>query len=136
MIKLNGFCGMIDRQKAFTPYFQQEPFSEILIIANLRNAASRIWTCAESDFRLCWMMSCSSDNHYACVGASFKTKLQASNFIKKETPTQVFSSDICEFFRKTYFVTSRNGCFWKFTYQKLLQILLDAVLLNFQEFID
>ena len=37
---------------------------EILTIANLRHAASRVWTCAESEFRLCLMKLCSSDNHY------------------------------------------------------------------------
>ena len=32
------FCGMVDRRKAFWPYFQAEPLSEILTIANLRHA--------------------------------------------------------------------------------------------------
>ena len=56
------FCGMVDRRKA-EPYFQPGPLSEILTIANLRHAASRIWTCAEPVFRLWWMKLCSSDNH-------------------------------------------------------------------------
>ena len=38
--------------------------SEILTIANLRHAASRIWTCAEPEFSLSWMKLCSSDNHF------------------------------------------------------------------------
>ena len=50
--------------KGVKPYFQPGPLSEILTIANLRHAASRIWTCAEPEFRLCWMKLCSSDNHY------------------------------------------------------------------------
>ena len=41
--------------KVVSPYFQPGPLSKILIIANLRHAASRIWTCAEAEFRLCWM---------------------------------------------------------------------------------
>ena len=57
------FCGMVDRRKA-EPYFQPGPLSESLTIANLRHAASRIWTCAKSVFRLWWMKMCSSDNHY------------------------------------------------------------------------
>ena len=61
---LNYFCGMVDRRKAFTPYFQPRPLSEILTIANLRHAESKVWTHAESEFRLCWMKLCSSDNHY------------------------------------------------------------------------
>ena len=36
----------------------------ILTIANLWHAASRIWTCAEPEFRLTWMKLLSSDNHY------------------------------------------------------------------------
>ena len=43
------------------PYFQPGPLSEILTISNLRHTASRIWTCAESEFRLCWVKLCSSD---------------------------------------------------------------------------
>ena len=45
-------------------YFQPGPLSEILTISNLQHATSRIWTCAEPEFRLCWMKLCSSDNHY------------------------------------------------------------------------
>ena len=59
-----GFCEMVDRQKAFTPYFQPVPLPDILTITNLRHAASRVWTCAESEFRLCWRKLCSSDNCY------------------------------------------------------------------------
>ena len=40
------------------------PASEILTIANLRHDASRVWTCAEPEFRLSWMKLRSSDNHY------------------------------------------------------------------------
>ena len=43
--------------------FSAGPLSEILTIANLRHA-SRVWTCAEPEFRLSWMNLCSSDNHY------------------------------------------------------------------------
>ena len=57
--------GLVDWRKAFTPHFQPESLSEILTIANIWQAARRIWTCAESEFRLCWMKLCSSDNHYA-----------------------------------------------------------------------
>ena len=34
------------------------------LIANLRHAVCRTWTCAESEFRPCWMKLRSSDNHY------------------------------------------------------------------------
>ena len=54
---MNCFCGMVDQRKAFTPYFQPGPLSEILTIANLWHAARRIWTCG----------LCSSDNHYTAA---------------------------------------------------------------------
>ena len=50
--------------RGFKPYFQLGPLSEILTMANLQHAASRIWTCAEPEFRLCWIKLCSSGNHY------------------------------------------------------------------------
>ena len=46
------------------PYFQPGPLSEILTITNLQYAASRIWNCAEPEFRLSWMKLCSRVNHY------------------------------------------------------------------------
>ena len=45
-------------------YFQPGPLSEILTILNLRNAASRIWNCAEQEFRICWRKLCGSHIHY------------------------------------------------------------------------
>ena len=38
MMMMSCFCGMVDRRKAFLPYFQPGPLSEILTIANLRQA--------------------------------------------------------------------------------------------------
>ena len=35
-----------------------------LTIANLRHAESRVWTCAEPEFRLSWIKFCSSNKHY------------------------------------------------------------------------
>ena len=60
---MNCFCWMVDRQKGFTPCFQPGPLLGILTMANLRYAATRAWTYAESEFRLCRMKMCSSDNH-------------------------------------------------------------------------
>ena len=51
-------------KKGAWPYFQLGPLSEILTIKNLQHVASRVWTCAESEFRLCRMTLCSSDDHY------------------------------------------------------------------------
>ena len=36
--------------------------SQFLSIANLRHAASMIWTCTKPEFELFWMKLCSSDN--------------------------------------------------------------------------
>ena len=41
--------------KGIKPYFQLGTQLEIFTIANLRHAASSIWTRAYSEFRLCWM---------------------------------------------------------------------------------
>ena len=38
-----------------------------------------------------------------CARISFLIKLQACNFIKKETLTQVFSCEFCEIFKNTFF---------------------------------
>ena len=37
---------------------------------NLRHSASRIWTCAESEFRLWWIKLYSSDNQYTTVSVT------------------------------------------------------------------
>ena len=50
--------------------FSWESLSEILTIANLWHAASRIWTCTELEFRLNWMKLCSSDNHHTTASTN------------------------------------------------------------------
>ena len=60
-----AFAEWLTDKRHFTPYFQSRPLSEILTIANLRHAANRVWTCAESEFRLWWMKLSSNDNHGA-----------------------------------------------------------------------
>ena len=64
MMMINCFFCMVDRQKA-TLYFQPGPLSEFHAIANLRHAASRIWTWTEPEFRVWRTKLRSSDNHYA-----------------------------------------------------------------------
>ena len=68
--------------KDVLPYFQLGPLPEILSIANLRCATSRIWTCAEPDFRLSWMKLCSSNNHYTTVPQN--TTKRAQNDSKQQ----------------------------------------------------
>ena len=50
--------------KGIYPSFQPALLSEILTIANLRHAMSRVWTCPEPEFRLGWMKLSIIDNHY------------------------------------------------------------------------
>ena len=38
--------------------------SQFLTFVNLWHAVNKIWTCADLEFRLCWMKLCSSCNHY------------------------------------------------------------------------
>ena len=61
-------------------YFQPGPLSEILTIANLRHAASRIWICADPEFRVCWMKLCSS---WTKLCSSDKPPHHGANVVKK-----------------------------------------------------
>ena len=54
---INSFSGNGWPMKRVKPYFQPRLLSEVLTIANF-HIASRIWTCAEPEFRLCWMKLC------------------------------------------------------------------------------
>ena len=67
IMMMNCFCGIVDRRKVFSLISSRHQRSEILTIANLRHAASRIWTCTEPEFRLYLMKLCISDNHYTTV---------------------------------------------------------------------
>ena len=53
--------------KGIKLYLQSRPLSGILTITYLWHATSRIWTCAEPEFRLNWTKLYSSDNHYTMV---------------------------------------------------------------------
>ena len=63
--------------KGIQPYFQPGPMPEILTVANFLQVASRIWTCAEPKFRLCWMKPCNSDNHYRTAPIIFLTNIES-----------------------------------------------------------
>ena len=70
LMMMNCFCGMVDRQKAFSlipsrDHCQRSSPSQISCTPQ-----SRIWTCAEPEFRLSWMKLCSSDNHYTTAPPS------------------------------------------------------------------
>ena len=67
--------------KTYLAYFHLGPLPEILIIVNLQHTASRIWTCAELEFRLCWMNFCISDNHYTTLAIKSLILIQSSSHI-------------------------------------------------------
>ena len=55
------------QMKGVKPYFQPEQLSNVLTTINLPQAPIKIWTCAEPEFRLCWVKLRSSNNHYITV---------------------------------------------------------------------
>ena len=66
MMMMNCFVVWLTDERRLA-LFPAGTLLEILTIANLWHAASRVWTCAEPEFRLSWMKLCSSDsgdNHY------------------------------------------------------------------------
>ena len=74
----------IERSKRFNPFFPNAPF-----LYPLKTLENR---------KFFW---CFQGVEKCCIGN--KWKLKASNFIKKETPTQKFSGEYCEIFKNTYF---------------------------------
>ena len=78
MMMMNCFCGMVDRRKAFSLISSRDNCQKSSP-SRISNTPSRVWTCAEPEFRLSWMKLCSSDNHYtmACWGLF-------SNFINRK----------------------------------------------------
>ena len=76
-------------------YFQPEPSSEVFTIGDLRHAASRVWTCEESELKLCWMKLCSNDNHYTTaisqVGPCGRTITKGNPYSKEEVSIRVNS---------------------------------------------
>ena len=99
-----GVSGMVDRWKAFGAISNRQHRQRSSIIANLRQAASRIWTCAESEFRPCWMKDVRQGtprypvSHLVAISRSW-----GCNFITKETQRLVFSCEICKNFKNTFF---------------------------------
>ena len=63
MTMMNCFCGMVDRRKAFS-LISSRDHCQRSSPSRISDTPSRVWTCAEPEFRLSWMKFCSSDNHY------------------------------------------------------------------------
>ena len=60
VMMMDCFCGMVDRRKALSRDYCQR-FS---LSPNAWQAMRGIWTCAKTEFKLCWMKLCSSNKHY------------------------------------------------------------------------
>ena len=105
---MNCFCGMIDQGKAhLLALFPTRTLSEILTNANLWHTASRIWTCAEPEFRLSWMKLCSSDNHYTTAPqvsvVRTRFSLRIFEIIKKALPFCSIGHNRMLIFLRCYF---------------------------------
>ena len=88
---MNCFCGMIDRPKTFS-LISSRDHSQILTIANLQHAASRVWTCTEPEFRLSLIKFCSSDSYYttsSLIGVMLWSPLCTCSWCYKDSHTFV-----------------------------------------------
>ena len=69
----------------FQPYFQPEPLSDILTIANFRQAATRVWTCAEPVLRLRVSVTVLSER-FVATGVFYLSLLRLWLRCKQEHP--------------------------------------------------
>ena len=67
------------------------------------HTTSRIWTCAEPEFRLSWMKLCSSDNHYIHHGATLLMliEIRIAYIVKYNSATPMVMSYLYKFERST-----------------------------------
>ena len=81
---MNCFCGMVDRRKAFS-LISSRNHSQRPSPLQIPDAASRVWTYAEPEFRLSWMMLCSCDNHYTTAPGIIVRKTKNNKDIHSST---------------------------------------------------
>ena len=82
---MNCFCGIIDRRKAFSLISSRDHCQRSSPL-RISDMPSRVWTCAEPEFRLSWMKLCSSESF---IGNQF----HGERFRKMENYTP-FGADI------------------------------------------
>ena len=68
-------------EERYLALFPAEALSEILTIAILRHTASRVWNCAEPEFRRSGMKLCSSDNHCTAAPHTAHEKCPNTEFL-------------------------------------------------------
>ena len=89
-----------DLKNALTKDFPMQPFANVLQIS-------------------CYCKFPDNHKKYLCWESLFNpcfnkvTGLMAWNFIKKETPTQVFSCECLKMFEKYFLWNASGGCFWE-----------------------
>ena len=64
MMMKNYFCRMIDQQKVLSLTSSQDHCQRFSPLWISDMAVNKIWTCTETEFKLCRMKLCSSDNNY------------------------------------------------------------------------
>ena len=79
MMMMNYFCGMVDRQKTFS-LISSRGHCQRSSPSRIWHAASRVWPSTEPEFRLSWMKSFSSDNHYTTEKLKRARKKSNGNF--------------------------------------------------------
>ena len=81
---MNFFCGMVDRRKAFSLISSRDHCQRSSPL-QISDAASRVWTYAEPEFRLSWMKLCSCDNHYTTAPGIIVRKTKNNKEIHSST---------------------------------------------------
>ena len=102
------------RVKCVKPYFHPKPLSEILTTVNPWHVMHRTWTCAEPEFRLCWMDLCSSDDHNTNVSFTSWRRRQGDSFHESIAPNRQ------PFLLTTYFFLWVFYVFFKFPLSQVI----------------
>ena len=84
MMMMNCFCGMVDRQKAFSLISSWDHCQRSSPL-QISDAVSRVWTYAEPEFRLSWMKLCICDNHYTTAPGIIVRKTKNNKEIHSST---------------------------------------------------
>ena len=100
MKMIDCFCGMVDQRKVFSLISSQDHCQRSSPLQTCKHAASRIWTCAEPEFKICWKKLCSIDhnytmaphNHYTTAPLKRTITLKGDNNAKKRSKKLTFKN--------------------------------------------
>ena len=116
------FCCMVDQRKVFSLISSQDHYQRSSPIANLWHATSRIWTCTEPEFRLCWMKLCGSDNHYTTAPLCHGSWLTIHSSTVFQDFHLVFAWTVNQ--RCPLFIVPVMTCFYLHFFPSQMQIIL------------